>query len=134
MLNVVGFYGKKCSSLWREACQCEKKQMEKLCCLFFMHVEPGGPKGVSAILDRKTRFMPALRRFRGQMSRSFPPIAERLQATAATVSASRLARCCCEMSASASRRDNTDRSLARSAWESVPRKNRPVGYGMIGRS
>jgi hypothetical protein len=23
---------------------------------------------------------------------------------------------------------------ARSAWESVPRKNRPVGYGMIGRS
>jgi len=93
-----------------------------------------GTKGVSAILDRKTRFMPALRRFRGQMSRSFPPIAERLQATAATVSASRLARCCCEMSASASRRDNTDRSLARSAWESVPRKNRPVGYGMIGRS
>jgi hypothetical protein len=93
-----------------------------------------GTKGVSAILDRKTRFMPALRRFRGQMSRSFPPIAERLQATAATVSASRLARCCCEMSASASRRDNTDRSLARSAWESVPRKNRPVGYGMVGRS
>src|ERR1700732_763266 len=45
-----------------------------------------------------------------------------------------LTRCCCEMSASASRRDNTDRSLARSAWESVPRKNRPVGYGMIGRS
>src|SRR5208282_6614576 len=44
-----------------------------------------------------------------------------------------LERCCCEMSASASRRDNTDRSLARSAWESVPRKNRPVGYGMIGR-
>jgi hypothetical protein len=31
-----------------------------------------------------------------------------------------------------SRRDNTDRSLARSAWESVPRKNRPVGYGMTG--
>ena len=27
-----------------------------------------------------------------------------------------------------------DGSLARSAWESVPRKNRPVGYGMIGRS
>jgi hypothetical protein len=24
-----------------------------------------------------------------------------------------------------------DRSLARSAWESVPRKNRPGGYGMI---
>jgi hypothetical protein len=45
-----------------------------------------------------------------------------------------LARCCCEMSVSASRRDNTDRSLARSAWESVPRKNRPVGHGMIGRS
>src|SRR3984957_446224 len=43
-----------------------------------------------------------------------------------------LARGCCEMSASASRRDDTDRSLARSAWESVPRKNRPVGYGMIG--
>src|SRR5580700_5982434 len=43
------------------------------------------------------------------------------------------ARCCREMSASASRRDNTDRSLARSATESVPRKNRPVGYGMIGR-
>src|ERR1700693_1377145 len=38
------------------------------------------------------------------------------------------------MPASASRRDNTDRRLARSAWESVPRKNRPVGYGMIGRS
>jgi hypothetical protein len=34
----------------------------------------------------------------------------------------------------ASRRDNTDRSLARSAWEGVPRKNRPVGYGMIRRS
>jgi hypothetical protein len=33
--------------------------------------------------------------------------------------------------ASASRRDNTDRSLARSAWESVPGKNRLVGYGMI---
>ena len=76
MLNVVGFYGKKKSSLWREACQCEKKPMEKLCCLFFMHVEPGGPKGVSAILDRKTRFMPALRRFRGQMSLSFPPEAD----------------------------------------------------------
>jgi hypothetical protein len=28
--------------------------------------------------------------------------------------------------------DDTDRSLARSAWKSVPRKNRPVGYGMIG--
>src|ERR1700730_7446468 len=27
------------------------------------------------------------------------------------------ARCCCEMSAGASRRDDTDRSLARSAWE-----------------
>jgi hypothetical protein len=26
-----------------------------------------------------------------------------------------------------------DRSQARSAWESVPRKNRPVGHGMIGR-
>jgi hypothetical protein len=25
-----------------------------------------------------------------------------------------------------------DRSLARSAWERVPPKNRPVGYGMIG--
>ena len=36
---------------------------------------------------------------------------------------------CCEMSA----RDNTDRSLARSAWESVTQKNRPVGYGMIRR-
>src|SRR5580693_6233901 len=43
-----------------------------------------------------------------------------------------LAGCCCQMSASASRRDNTDRSQARSAWNSVPRKNRPVGYGMIG--
>jgi hypothetical protein len=32
------------------------------------------------------------------------------------------------------RRDNTDRSLARSAWASVPRKSRLVGYGMIGRS
>src|SRR6185295_9100818 len=37
-------------------------------------------------------------------------------------------RCCYEVSASASRRDSTDRSLARSAWESVPRKNRPAGY------
>src|SRR6202035_5517903 len=27
-----------------------------------------------------------------------------------------------------------DSSQARSAWESVPRKYRPVGYGMIGRS
>ena len=27
-----------------------------------------------------------------------------------------------------------DSSLARSAWESVPRENRPVGYGMIVRS
>jgi hypothetical protein len=27
-----------------------------------------------------------------------------------------------------------DSSQARSAWESVPPKNRPVGYGMIGRS
>ena len=27
-----------------------------------------------------------------------------------------------------------DRSLARSAWESVHRANRPVGHGMIGRS
>jgi hypothetical protein len=46
------------------------------------------------------------------------------------------------MSARASGRDNTDRSLARSASDSVPamskrqrvevaRKNRPVGYGMI---
>src|ERR1700722_12258747 len=43
-----------------------------------------------------------------------------------------LARGCREMSASASRRGGTDRSLARSAWENVPRKNRPVGYGMIG--
>ena len=25
----------------------------------------------------------------------------------------------------------TDRSLARSAWKSVPRKSRPVGYGVI---
>src|ERR1700722_692468 len=33
------------------------------------------------------------------------------------------ARCCCEMSASASPRGDTDRSLARSAWKSVPRKN-----------
>ena len=29
---------------------------------------------------------------------------------------------------------HADRSQARSARESVPRKNRPVGYGMIGRS
>src|SRR5580693_6079857 len=43
-----------------------------------------------------------------------------------------IARCCCKMSVSASRRDDTDRSLARSAWKSVPRKSRPVGYGMIG--
>jgi hypothetical protein len=45
--------------------------------------------------------------------------------------------------AGVSRRDNTDRShstryrllmasLARSAWKSVLRKSRPVGYGMIG--
>jgi hypothetical protein len=27
-----------------------------------------------------------------------------------------------------------DGSQARSAWESIPRENRPVGYGMIGRS
>ena len=27
-----------------------------------------------------------------------------------------------------------DRSLARSAWEIVHRGNRPVGYGLIGRS
>jgi hypothetical protein len=39
-----------------------------------------------------------------------------------------LIRACCKMFASASWRDNTDRSLARTAWESVPRKNRPVGY------
>src|SRR6476660_2475710 len=38
------------------------------------------------------------------------------------ISQQALARCCCEMSASVSRRDNTDRSLARSAWESVPPK------------
>jgi hypothetical protein len=30
-----------------------------------------------------------------------------------------------------SRRGRCDRSLARSAWENVPRKNRPVGCGMI---
>jgi hypothetical protein len=35
------------------------------------------------------------------------------------------------MSASASRRDDTDRSLARSAWKNATQKNRPVGYGMI---
>ena len=35
------------------------------------------------------------------------------------------AKCCCEMSASASRRNDTDRSLARSAWASIPQKNRP---------
>ena len=29
------------------------------------------------------------------------------------------------------RRDDTDRSLARSAWQSFPRENRPVGHGMI---
>jgi hypothetical protein len=33
----------------------------------------------------------------------------------------------------ASRRDNTDRSQARSAWECFPRKYRTVGYGVIGR-
>ena len=43
----------------------------------------------------------------------------------------KLARCCCEMSASASRTDNTDRSLARSAWNSATQKCRPVGYGVI---
>jgi hypothetical protein len=38
-----------------------------------------------------------------------------------------------EAEGAASRRDDTDRSQARSTWKSVPRKNRPVGYGMIGR-
>src|ERR1700692_2591247 len=33
-----------------------------------------------------------------------------------------------------SRRENADRSLARSAWDSASPKHRPVGYGMIGRS
>jgi hypothetical protein len=32
---------------------------------------------------------------------------------------------------SVSRRDNTDRSLARSAWENVTQRSRPVGYGVI---
>ena len=41
-------------------------------------------------------------------------------------------RFCPEVEGAASRRDDTDRSLARSAWKSVPRKNRPVGYGVIG--
>jgi hypothetical protein len=41
-------------------------------------------------------------------------------------------RFCPEVEGAASRRVDTDRSLARSAWKSVPRKNRPVGYGMIG--
>src|SRR5580700_8386004 len=48
-----------------------------------------------------------------------------------------LARCCCEMSASASRRDDTDRSLARSAWKSVPRKKEPsrrVRYDQVRRT
>ena len=46
-----------------------------------------------------------------------------------------------EAEGAASRRDDTDRSLARSAWKpgkasletSKERKNRPVGYGVIGR-
>jgi hypothetical protein len=38
-----------------------------------------------------------------------------------------------ETEGAASRRDDTHRSLARSAWKSVPRKNRAAGYGMIGR-
>jgi hypothetical protein len=33
-----------------------------------------------------------------------------------------------------SRRDNADRSLARSAWDSATSKEPPVGCGMIGRS
>jgi hypothetical protein len=45
-------------------------------------------------------------------------------------SLAKLARCCGETSAS----DNPDRSQARSAWVNVLRKNRPVGYRMIGRS
>jgi hypothetical protein len=32
---------------------------------------------------------------------------------------------------SVSRRDNTDRSLARSAWDSVTQRSRPAGYGVI---
>jgi hypothetical protein len=36
------------------------------------------------------------------------------------------------MFASASRRDNPDRSQARSAWESATQRSRPVGYGVIG--
>src|SRR5271166_510275 len=40
-----------------------------------------------------------------------------LNATTSPLYARRYTRCCCEMSASASRRDNTDRSLARSALE-----------------
>jgi hypothetical protein len=39
------------------------------------------------------------------------------------ISQQALARRCCKRSASASRRDNTDRSLARSAWEKRPPKN-----------
>src|ERR1700722_12366523 len=44
------------------------------------------------------------------------------------ISQQALARCCCEMSASASRRDNTDRSLARSTkcLGNRPPKIRPV--------
>src|SRR5580700_4003879 len=41
------------------------------------------------------------------------------------------------MSASASRRDDTDRSLARSAWKSVPRKKEPsrrVRYDQVRRT
>ena len=34
----------------------------------------------------------------------------------------------------ATRRQRDDAKHIRSAWESVPPKNRPVGYGMIGRS
>src|ERR1700722_19715863 len=42
----------------------------------------------------------------------------------------RLARCCCEISQRVPE-GRCDRSLERSAWQGVPQKDRPLGYGMI---
>jgi hypothetical protein len=58
----------------------------------------------------------AHKRSSGLLPSSFNPVADSIRRVAISLS----------------RRDDADRSLARSAWESAPRKNRPVGYGMIG--
>ena len=46
----------------------------------------------------------------------------------------RLAKDCCEMSASASRRDDAIVAWHEVPGETSPQKNRPVGHGMIGRN